>query len=57
VKELLIYDEMTVAEIASKMNYSSAAHLSKQFKQITGFNASYYKKLKQIRSEGGKNTK
>lgn len=57
VKELLIYDEMTVAEIASKMNYSSAAHLSKQFKQITGFNASYYKKLKQIRSEEGKNTK
>jgi AraC-like DNA-binding protein len=56
VKELLIYDEMTVAEIASKMNYSSAAHLSKQFKQITGFSASYYKKLKQIRSEEGRNS-
>lgn len=57
VKELLIYDEMTIAEIASKMNYSSAAHLSKQFKQITGFNASYYKNLKQIRSEEGRNIK
>jgi AraC-like DNA-binding protein len=50
-KELLIYEEMTVAEIALQMNYSSAAHLSKQFKQITGFNASHYKKLRQIRSD------
>jgi AraC-like DNA-binding protein len=55
VKELLVYDEMTIAQIALKMNYSSAAHLSKQFKQIAGFSASYYKKLKQIRSEEGKN--
>lgn len=57
VKELLIYDEMTVAEIALKMNYSSAAHLSKQFKQVTGFSASYYKKIKQLRSGEEKNTK
>ena len=52
VKELLIYDEMTVAEIALQMNYSSAAHLSKQFKKVTGFNASHYKKVRQNRSDG-----
>jgi AraC-like DNA-binding protein len=52
VKELLIYDEMTVAEIALQMNYSSAAHLSKQFKKVTGFNASHYKKVRQTRSDG-----
>lgn len=51
VKELLIYDELTIAEIANKMNYSSAAHLSKQFKNATGFTASYFKKLKHIRFE------
>lgn len=50
VKGLLICEEMTIAEIALKMNYSSAAHLSKQFKQITGFSASYYKKIKRIQS-------
>ena len=54
VKELLIYNEMTVAEIALQMNYSSAAHLSKQFKKVTGFNASHYKKVRQIRSDGEK---
>lgn len=56
VKELLIYDELTIAEIAFKMNYSSAAHLSKQFKKVTGFTASYFKALKRIRFDGNKNT-
>ena len=56
VKELLIYDELSLAEIANKMNYSSAAHLSKQFKNTTGFTASYFKKLKRIRFEPNKNT-
>lgn len=51
VKELLIYEDLSVAEIAFRMNYCSAAHLSRQFKQVTGFTASYYKKLKQIRFE------
>lgn len=49
VKELLIYDELTLSEIAHQMNYSSAAHLSKQFKKVTGFTASYFKKLKNIK--------
>jgi AraC-like DNA-binding protein len=49
VKELLIYEELTIAEIAFRMNYSSAAHLSKQFKKITGFTATYFKELKKIR--------
>jgi AraC-like DNA-binding protein len=38
VKELLVYQELTISEIAFKMNYSSAAHLSKQFKKVTGLN-------------------
>jgi len=45
VKELLVYDELTISEIAFKMNYSSAAHLSKQFKKVTGLTASDFKKL------------
>lgn len=51
VKELLIYDELNVSEIASRMHYSSTAHLSKQFKKITGLTPSYYKQLKQMRSK------
>ncbi|MBW8360741.1 MAG: AraC family transcriptional regulator [Kaistella sp.] len=46
VKELLIYDEMTINEIAYKMNYSSVAYLSNQFKKVTGFSPSHYKSLK-----------
>lgn len=58
VKELLIYEELTIAEIAFRMNYSSAAHLSKQFKNVTGFTASYFKDLKRIRFErNNKNAK
>jgi AraC-like DNA-binding protein len=45
VKELLIYDELTVSEIAAQMNYSSVAHLSAQFKKITGLTPSDFKKL------------
>jgi AraC-like DNA-binding protein len=55
VKELLIYEELTIAEIALKMNYSSAAHLSKQFKKITGFTATYFKELKKMRFDKAKN--
>lgn len=46
VKELLMYDEMTLNEIAFLLNYSSTAHLSNQFKKNTGFSPSYFKQLK-----------
>ena len=45
VKELLVYDEKTLSEIAFELGYSSVAHLSGQFKRITGFTPSYFKKL------------
>ena len=45
VKELLTYDEMTIAEIAYQLHYSSPAHLSTQFKKITGMSPSAFKKL------------
>ncbi|MBS1730474.1 MAG: helix-turn-helix transcriptional regulator [Bacteroidetes bacterium] len=46
VKELLMYDEMTLNEIAFLLNYSSVAHLSNQFKKVTGFSPSYFRQLK-----------
>lgn len=49
VKELLIYNELTLTEIAYKMHYSSVAHLSSQFKKVTGNTASHYKQLKEKR--------
>ncbi len=45
VKELLVYDEKTLSEIAWEMGYSSVAHLSGQFKKVTGFTPSWFKKL------------
>lgn len=44
VKELISYDELTLSEIAFKLKYSSAAHLSNQFKQVTGMSPTDYKK-------------
>jgi AraC-like DNA-binding protein len=49
VKELLLYDELNLTEISYKLNYSSVAHLSNQFKKITGLSPSFYKQLKQRR--------
>lgn len=49
VKELLLYDELNLTEIAYKLHYSSVAHLSNQFKKITGLTPSFYKQLKQKR--------
>ena len=49
VKELIIYDELNLTEIAYKMNYSSVAHLSNQFKKFTGLTPSHFKKLKNKR--------
>ncbi|KAB1157595.1 helix-turn-helix domain-containing protein [Flavobacterium luteum] len=49
VKELMIYGELTITEIAYKMNYSSVAHLSSQFKKVTGLSPSHFKQLKDKR--------
>lgn len=49
VKELIIYDELNLSEIAYKMHYSSVAHLSNQFKKITGLTPSHFKELKNKR--------
>ena len=49
IKELIIYDELNISEIAWKMNYSSVAHLSNQFKKVTGLSPSHYKQLKDKR--------
>lgn len=45
IKELLVYDELSLTEIADQLNYSSVAHLSAQFKKITGLTPTYYKKV------------
>jgi AraC-like DNA-binding protein len=50
VKELLLYNELNLSEIAFKMHYSSVAHLSNQFKKITGLSPSFYKQLKKKRN-------
>ena len=49
IKELIIYDELNITEIAWKMNYSSVAHLSTQFKKVTGLSPSHFKLLKDKR--------
>ena len=46
IKELIIYDELNITEIAWKMNYSSVAHLSSQFKKVTGLSPTHFKQLK-----------
>ncbi|SFB71760.1 helix-turn-helix domain-containing protein [Kaistella jeonii] len=51
VKELLLYDELNLSEISYRLNYSSVAHLSTQFKKITGLTPSFYKKLGQKRKK------
>jgi PAS domain S-box-containing protein len=49
IKELMIYDELSISEIAWKLNYSSVSHLSNQFKKVTGFSPSHFKQLKDKR--------
>lgn len=49
VKELIVYDELNLTEIAYKMHYSSVAHLSNQFKKVTGLTPTHFKKLKNKR--------
>ena len=48
-KELLVYDELTLSEIADRLGYSSVAYLSNQFKKITGFTPTYFKSLKEVK--------
>jgi AraC-like DNA-binding protein len=49
VKELILFDELTLTEIAYRLHYSSVAHLSNQFKKVTGLTPSHFKKLKEKR--------
>lgn len=49
VKELIIYDELSLSEIAYKLGYSSVAHLSNQFKKVTGLTPSHFKQVGQNR--------
>jgi len=49
IKELIIYGELNITEIAWKMNYSSVAHLSNQFKKVTGLSPSHFKQMKDKR--------
>jgi AraC-like DNA-binding protein len=49
VKELLVYDELNLTEIAWKLHYSSVSHLSNQFKRMTGLTPSHFKNLKNKR--------
>ncbi len=49
VKELLVYEELTLNQIAADLNYSSVAHLSNQFKKVTGMTPTNFKKIKSIK--------
>ncbi|MDO1450537.1 helix-turn-helix domain-containing protein [Rhodocytophaga aerolata] len=55
VKELLLYNDLNLTEIAYKMHYSSVAHLSNQFKKITGLSPTFYKQLKEKRKSNLEN--
>ncbi|MEJ0055660.1 MAG: helix-turn-helix domain-containing protein [Bacteroidota bacterium] len=55
VKELLLYDELNLTEISYKLHYSSVAHLSNQFKKITGLSPSFFKRLKEKRRDNLEN--
>jgi AraC-like DNA-binding protein len=55
VKELLLYDELTLTEIAWELEYSSVAHLSNQFKKVTGLTPTYFKELKNKRQKNLEN--
>lgn len=51
VKELLLFDKLSLTEVAWKMHYSSVAHLSYQFKKVTGMTPTYFKELKHKREK------
>lgn len=54
-KELMLYDELNLTEISYRLHYSSVAHLSNQFKKVTGHSPSYFKKLGKIRKSNLEN--
>lgn len=54
-KELLLYNELNLAEIAYKLHYSSPSHLSNQFKKVTGLTPSFFKKMKKKRRQNLEN--
>jgi YesN/AraC family two-component response regulator len=54
-KELLIYNELTLAEIAEKLHYSNVARLSNRFKKVTGLTPTFFKKMKHKRTIGPEN--
>lgn len=49
IKELLVYDELSLSEIADRLNYSSVAYLSNQFKKVTGLTPSHFKQIREDR--------
>ncbi|MBL7760001.1 MAG: helix-turn-helix transcriptional regulator [Sediminibacterium sp.] len=49
VKELLVYDELSLSEIAFRLNYSSVAYLSSQFKKVTGLTPSHFKNIRSVK--------
>lgn len=51
IKELMFYDELNLKEIAYRLNYSSVAHLSNQFKKVTGLSPGHFKQLKQLKDK------
>ncbi|WP_238387704.1 helix-turn-helix domain-containing protein [Pararcticibacter amylolyticus] len=55
VKELLVYEELSLKEIAFRLHYSSVAHLANQFKKVTGLTTSHFKNLKEYRRKGLEN--
>lgn len=55
VKELIVYDQLNLTEISYRLHYSSLAHLSSQFKKVTGHSPSYYKKLGKERRDNLEN--
>lgn len=55
IKEMLLYNQLTLTEISYRLHYSSVAHLSNQFKKVTGLSPSYYKELKKKRNKNLEN--
>jgi AraC-like DNA-binding protein len=51
VKELLIYDQLNLTQIAQKLHYSSTAHLSNQFRKVTGLSPTFFKKMKKDKKD------
>ncbi|MDH3245625.1 MAG: helix-turn-helix domain-containing protein [Saprospiraceae bacterium] len=55
IKELILYDELNLTEISRMLHYSSPAHLSNQFRKVTGLTPSFFKKMKLKRTKNLEN--